>query len=120
MGRSILKVFKSFVYAGAGIIKGFAERNMRVHGIAAFVVIVLGFYFGISELEWVLVLILMGLVWSAELVNSAIEELANLVRDELGLGYRATKRARDLAAGAVLVLATVAAIIGGLIFLPRL
>jgi len=71
-------------------------------------------------MEWILLLLMIGLVMSAELINTAIEEVCNCMRDELGLKYKSSQRARDLAAGAVLVLAMLAALIGGIIFFPRL
>lgn len=116
----IAKVLRSFLYAFNGIVSGFAERNMRVHGLAAVSIILLSFLLQISLLEWLVVLLLIGLIFAAELVNTAVEELSNIVRDELKLSYSATKRARDVAAGAVLVLAIVAALIGSVIFVPRL
>jgi undecaprenol kinase len=118
--NKIQKFFHAFPCAFNGILSGFKERNMRFHGLAALVVLLLGWKVGLSQLEWLTVLLLIGLVWAAELINTAIEELANLVRDELGLGYDATTRARDTAAGAVLVVATVSAIIGLTIFVPKL
>lgn len=116
----ITKVLKSFIYAFNGIVSGFGERNMKVHGLAALLIIALSLFLNITLFEWLVVLLLIGLVIAAELVNTAVEELSNIVRDELKLGYVATKRARDVAAGAVLMIAIVAAIIGSVIFVPRL
>ncbi len=116
----LIKFFKAFAYASKGIISGFKERNMKFHGLAAILVILAGWRLDISDLEWFIVLVLMGLVWSAELVNTSIEELCDLVRDELNLEYKATQRARDTAAGAVLVLAIVATLIGLTIFVPKI
>ena len=116
----LIKFFKAFVHACNGIISGFKERNMKFHGIASILVIVASWWFNISRFEWFAVLVLIGLVWSAELFNTAAEELCNLVRDELSLDYKATQRARDTAAGAVLVLAIVAALIGLAIFVPKI
>ncbi|MEA2056413.1 MAG: diacylglycerol kinase family protein [Patescibacteria group bacterium] len=117
--KKIQKFLKAFPYAFKGIVSGFQERNMKFHGIAALVVLWLGWYVQLDLAEWIVILVLIGLLWSAELVNTAIEELANIVRDELDLDYQATKRARDTAAGAVLVLATASVIIGSLIFIPK-
>ncbi len=118
--NKISKFFKAFPVAFNGIISGFKERNMRFHGAAAVLVLLAGGLIGLDRLEWFMIYILIGLVWAAELFNTAIEELANIVRDELHLSYEATRRARDTAAGAVLVLSTVAAFLGGGIFLIRL
>ena len=116
----IIKFFKAFAHAFNGIISGFKERNMKFHGIASILVIIASWWFNVSRFEWFTVLILIGIVWSAELFNTAVEELCNLVRDELGLDYQATQKARDTAAGAVLVLSMVAALIGLAIFVPKI
>ena len=114
--KQLKKFIKGFVYAGRGIIDGFEGRNMRFHGLATVAVVILGFIFNLNITEWAIILILIALVWSAELVNSSIEDLSNLVRDTNKLSYVATKKARDLAAGSVLIIAIVAAIIGFIIF----
>lgn len=113
------KFFKAFKYAGRGFISALQERNMRFHLIVAIITTLAGLYYNLNQWEWTVILILMGLVISAEMVNTAVEELANIVRDKLKLSYHATTRARDVAAGAVLVLAVIAAVIGLMIFLPK-
>ena len=70
-------------------------------------------------MEWVIVLFLIGAVITAELFNTAIEEICNLATVKLKLRYSDTKVHRDLAAGAVLVIAVVAALIGMVIFIPK-
>ncbi|MBD3250013.1 MAG: diacylglycerol kinase family protein [Candidatus Pacebacteria bacterium] len=117
---SIVKFFRAFPFAFRGILSGFKERNMKFHGIAAVIVWLTGALIGLDRLEWFVIYILIALVWAAELFNTAIEELANIVRDEFDLDWQATKRARDTAAGAVLVLSIMAAFLGGGIFLVRL
>lgn len=120
MLNKLQKFFKGFFYAGRGIFSGFKERNMRVHGLAMAIVLALGFWLKLNSNEWQTVLILIAIVMSAELSNTAIEELANLVKDQLKLSYQATTRARDTAAGAVLMIAIVAAIIGLWVFVPKI
>lgn len=120
MAHFLYKVLKSFTYAGKGIASGFQERNMQVHGFLTVLVLFLGLFFRISLLEWILVIVMIGLVLAAELINTAIEEVCNCMRDELGLPYKSSQRARDVAAGAVLILAIVAAIVGLIIFFPRM
>lgn len=120
MKKWIKKFMTGFYYAGNGILAGFQERNMRIHGIAAIVVIMAGIVYGLSKWEWIVVMALIGMVWLAELINSSIEELANIVRDSNKLSYEATKYSRDLAAGAVLVVAIVSGIIGVIIFWPKI
>ena len=93
---------------------------MKVHLGVAVLVIILSLIVSLSLIEWFVVLTLCALVISAELMNSAIEDLANVVRDNDCMNYQATKDARDLAAGGVLVLAITSAIIGFIIFVPKL
>lgn len=113
------KFFGGFGYAWRGIITGFRERNMKVHGLMAGVVVFLGIFFDLAVWEWIIILILFGVVMGAELLNTSIEELANVVKEKNKLDYEATAATRNLAAGAVLVMAIVAAIIGLLIFGQR-
>lgn len=113
------KFLMGFVNAFNGIKVGFGQRNMKVHGFVAIVVGVAGWYFGISRSEWFVVIFLIAAVWAAELVNTAIESEANIMRDTLGAPYSVMGKAKDLAAGAVLVVAIAAAIIGLAIFVPR-
>ena len=116
----IYKVLRSFIYASQGFVTMMSERNMKVHVFSSIVAVWLGVFVGLSKTEWYVILILIGAVFALEMVNTAIEELANIVRDELKLSYKATQRARDIAAGAVFVMATIAAIIGISIFLPKI
>lgn len=113
------KFFKAFVYAGRGIPDALHERNMKVHAVAAACVTGLGVLVGLSTTEWMIILLCFGGVMALEMVNTAIEELANLLRDTNHLSYEATRRARDVAAGAVLMMAIASALIGCLIFLPK-
>jgi diacylglycerol kinase len=108
----------SFKYAINGIINALKYQvNIRIHFSAAVIVTILGFYFRISTTEWIMIILSIGLVISAELFNSAIEELANYVSPQKN---KAIGKIKDMAAGAVLVCAIAAAIIGILIFLPKL
>jgi diacylglycerol kinase len=118
--QKMSKFFSAFPHAFNGIISAFKERNMRFHGFAALAVLILGAIIGLDRLEWFIVYMLIAMVWAAELFNTAIEELADLIRDHEHLSYQATRRARDIAAGAVLVTALLAAWLGGGIFLVRL
>lgn len=94
-----------------------SEVHLRFHAFATVVVIGLGFYFGISRLEWALVAISVACVWSAELVNTAIEALTDLASPEY---HVLAGKAKDVAAGAVLVAAFGAVAVGALVFGPRL
>lgn len=112
------KFLRSFVTGFMGIGHVIAsEQNMRLHLVAAVGVIVAGAIFRLEAWEWVAVLACVGLVLSAECMNTAMERLADRVSLER---HPLIKQAKDCASGGVLVLALMSAIIGGIVFLPRL
>jgi diacylglycerol kinase len=90
---------------------------MLIHAIASVMVLAAGFIFDITLTEWCLLMGCIGLVVTSEIFNTAIETLTDLVSPEHNPLAGKTK---DLAAGAVLVAAITAAIIGTIIFLPYL
>lgn len=112
---SFLKKFlSSFRYAFRGVWNIlFSERNMRVHLFAAFVVIAFGIYFNISLTEWCIVALCIGMVMAAEVFNSALEALTDLVKPEQ---HPVAGKVKDAAAGAVLLTAFAAAVAGILVF----
>lgn len=89
---------------------------MRIHLTAAILVTAAGTLLRISVTEWMVCLILFGLIMSLELVNTALEAVVDLVTQEK---KPLAKKAKDAAAGAVLVSAIMSAIIGLIIFLPK-
>lgn len=108
----------SFGYAFRGVWAALrTEVHLRFHALATVVVLGFGFYFSISRLEWALVALAVGLVWSLELVNTAVEAVVNLVSPDY---HPLAGRAKDVAAGAVLVGAVVALAVGLLVFGPRI
>lgn len=112
---------KPFLFAFSGIwevIK--AERNIKVHLFLASVAILLGLILGVSRLEWLAIILIIAAVLVAEIFNSAIEEICNIIKREDHLDYQETKFIRDASAGAVLILAIASVIIGTIIFLPYL
>lgn len=110
------KQIRSFRYAWQGIACCVGrEQNLSFHLIAATAVVAAGCYFGISRLEWMAVTGCIGLVIAAELANSAIERLVDLVSPDY---HPIAGQVKDIAAGAVLVCAIAAAIIGLCVFLP--
>lgn len=115
---SIAKRLKSFTYAFNGLrILLKEEHNSRIHLFATICVVVAGFVFHISPLEWVAVVFAIGMVFGGEIFNSAIEDLADVVcleRDER------IKKVKDLSAAAVLVSAFTALAIGLIIFIPKI
>jgi len=110
------KLLNSFRYALEGIIYAFQEQNMRVHFISACIVIIAGIITHISLVEWIIVIIVISLVFAAEMANTAIERVVDLVSPDF---HPLAKRAKDVAAGLVLVIACMSVIIGLLIFLPK-
>jgi len=115
---SINKRIKSFKYAFQGIFTLFRnEHNSWIHAFIAIAVIAASFLFNISTFEWIAVIFAIGFVFTAELINSSIEKTIDLITKDIN---PLAKQAKDLAAGAVLVAAITAAIIGVLIFAPKL
>ena len=106
----------SFKYAFDGIWAAFKEEpNLKLHFLAGIGVILAGLILNISARDWVLVVILIGLVISVELTNAAIEAVVDSFTVEHHPG---AKKAKDISAGAVLVVAIMSAIAGLIIFLP--
>jgi len=108
---------KSFACALRGIaVLLRTQTNARIHLLATVLVVAAGFVFRISRGEWVPLAFAIGIVWIAEAVNTAIEALADRITQE---NDDAIRRAKDVAAGAVLLAAITAAIIGLLILGPH-
>jgi len=108
--------FESLRNALAGILNLFIEsRNARIELSIALLVVICGFYFHITLSEWSILLITIGIVLSAEGLNTALENLSDKLHpdfdDKIG-------KAKDIAAGSVLILSFVAAIEGIIIFAP--
>ena len=108
----------SFKYAGEGIKAALKEEpNLKFHFMAGFLVVVISFMLNLSKTEWGIILILIGLVISVELTNSAIEAVVDSFVDQ---EHPRAKLAKDISAGAVLVVALTSAIVGAVIFLPHI
>jgi len=108
----------SFKYAFAGIADLYkTQPNVWIHTTVAILVIIAGIYFSISQTEWCLIVFAIGTVISAEAFNTAIEHLTDLVSPNY---HELAGKTKDVAAAAVLISAIGAAIVGILIFLPRL
>ena len=111
-------VWRSLGHAvtGLGDLLG-SQRNARIHLGATLLVLGIGLYAGIGLHDWALLVVVTGWVWCLEAVNTALERLADAVTTE---HHPLIGRAKDLAAGAVLLAALLAVIVGGLILLPPL
>lgn len=111
---NVVKLLKSFQYAFKGVWQVFVhEQNMRVHVLATIVVLATGAYFNITTTEWCLVVLCIGAVFAAEAFNTAIENLVDLLHPEQ---HPKAGIVKDIAAGAVLIAAISAAIVGFIIF----
>jgi len=108
----MMAFFRGFAYAAKGIMAGSGGRNFRVMLAAAAVVLGLGWWLGISNLEWIALVLSMGLVLALELVNTAGEMLVDILSPEHDVRYG---RVKDVLAGAVLVSAVATAIVGWLV-----
>ncbi len=109
----------SFEFAWHGFVTTYyEERNMRVHLSAAILGIIFGFLFQLSLQEWRWLLLVMFLVIVMEIINTAFENLVDLVTDKHF--HEIAKKVKDMAAAAVLLTAGFAVVIGGTIFIPKI
>lgn len=113
-----MKLFQAFRHAARGILMFFrSERNGAIQVIVAVLTMMAGVFLHISTMDWVHVIMCIGAVFTAEMLNTAVEKLCDMVKPEQDPRVRDIK---DLAAGAVLVTAIASAAIGGMIFFPYL
>ena len=109
----------SMEFAITGVLTAFKEeRNMRKHLVSAILACLAGLVFQISAIEWLFLLLAIFLVISFEIINSAIENVVDLAS-----GYHFSmlaKNAKDMAAGAVLVISGYAVLTGLIIFIPKI
>lgn len=119
MGKMSLQArLKSVTHAGSGLRELVAtEANARIHLAASLAALALGLLLGLEAWEWVAIILAATLVWVAEALNSALERLADAVTRDIHPSIRAAK---DMAAGAVLLAALAAAMVGLLVMAPRL
>lgn len=106
----------SFKYAIEGIATAMRDQpNLIIQFCIAALILALGFYFKITKSEWLIIALTIGFVITFELTNTAIEEIVDSFTDQV---HPAAKKAKDVAAAAVLFAAVTAVIIGIIIFLP--
>ncbi|KXT78312.1 Diacylglycerol kinase [Streptococcus sp. DD13] len=109
----------SLDFALTGLVTAYKEeRNMRKHLVSALLVILAGFLFQVDRVEWLFLLLSIGLVIAFEILNSAIENVVDLASN-----YHFSmlaKNAKDMAAAAVLLVSGISALIGAIIFLPKI
>jgi diacylglycerol kinase (ATP) len=93
------------------------QRNAWIHAVATVAVCAAGLYFGLTAAQWALIAMAMTLVWVAEAFNTALEFLADAVSPEF---HPLIGKAKDIAAGAVLLAAAGSVAIGALVFVPHI
>jgi diacylglycerol kinase (ATP) len=109
---------RSFRYAGRGIwLTLKSQHNAWIHAAATIIVLIAGYLLGISRQEWCLIILACAAVWTAEALNTAIEYLADATTNGF---HPLIGQAKDVAAGAVLITATAAIVVGVLVFGPYL
>lgn len=109
---------KSFAHAFRGIGEMLqTESHARIHGIATLLVVLLGFALKVDRFEWLALVLTIALVFSLEAVNTAFEALCDVASPDY---HPQVRRAKDVAAGAVLIAAIAAVIVAALIFGHRL
>lgn len=115
---SLKRFFHSFGYAFKGIVTVFkTEQNIVFHTISAILVIVLSIYLQLSKIELCIVVIVIGLVIALEIINTAIEYVVDMTMPSI---HPLAKMAKDAASGGVLIIAITAAVVGIIIFLPKI
>ena len=93
------------------------DHSIRIHLVIALVVCAAGWFFDISALEWLVIILCIGFVLVAEAFNAAIEKLCDLVEDQYNSRIKTVK---DISAGSVLIAAIISVIAGFIIFLPKI
>ncbi|MFL5741737.1 MAG: diacylglycerol kinase [Flavisolibacter sp.] len=115
---SLRKRRKSFEYAWQGILLFLRnEHNARIHLVATVGVSCLAVYMHVNKLEAVALILSMAIVWMAEIINTALEAAMDLVSPAR---HPLVRLVKDMAAGAVLVAAFAAMVVGCTIFLPKI
>ena len=108
---------RSFRYASAGIARMIrCQHNAWIHAAASVMALAGGIGFGVSGAEWCWIILAISIVWTAEALNTAFEFLADAASPDF---HPLVRDAKDVAAGAVLITAIAAAIIGAIIFWPH-
>jgi len=109
----IKKVYHSLVFAFRGI--GYMcknERNFKIHLFFAVLISFIGLLVGFNHYEWMIVILLIAIILSAEIFNSALEKVCDLMKVKLKLKYEDTTAIRNLSAGAVIIIVFFSLLIG--------
>ena len=112
----MIRFFKSVKYALRGLFKTFLEeQNLQAQSIIGIITVVLGFGFKIEPLEWCLIISVIFLVILMEMINSAVERIADALKPRIDTYI---KELKDIMAAAVMLSATLAVVVGLIIFIP--
>ena len=115
---SLKRLIKSFKYAFAGIFKAYkSEQNLVVHTIMAILVLILSFYLKVTNIEFCILILVIGLVLVMEMINTSIEYTVDMAMPNV---HPLAKIAKDVASGAVLISAFVSIVVGLIILLPKI
>ncbi len=116
--NKLLKIIRKFNYAIKGLsISLKEEKSLVVHFIVALIAIIVGLILQINPLSWAILMICIGVVISSELINTAIENIIDMVAFKFNIN---AKKIKDISAAATLILAIIAIIVGLLIFIPQI
>lgn len=112
----VKRLLKSFTYAFRGLVKTFKEeQNLKIQTFSGILVLILGFYFQVSRYEWIVLILIIGLVILMEIANSAVERITDVLKPRIN-SY--VKEIKDIMAAAVMLSSIIAVIIGLIIFIP--
>lgn len=117
MTRKGFSLASAFRCALQGILDTAHERNFHIELCFMVLCIVLGFAFGISVTEWLVVVVCFGMVLGGECINSSIEAVVDLASPEF---HELARKAKDAAAGGVLLFSVASFVVGVIIFVPRI
>lgn len=110
------KRVRSFGFAISGIVAFVrSEPHALLHFIATVIVVTAGFYYHLSDMQWIAILTVITLVWITEMLNTVVEKVMDHVAPEY---HPRVKWIKDVAAGAVLIASLLALIVGMIIFVP--
>lgn len=116
--KGIGRFLNSFGYSYAGLKYAYKnEQSMTIHMFISIAIIIMGLFFKITNIEWTIIFVIIGVVMGTELINTAIEAVVDLVSPEK---HPLAKIAKDTASAAVFVYSMIALVAGLIVFLPRL
>lgn len=112
-----MSIGEKFMVALRGIKKVFmTELSFRIHVAIAVILIIINFMIGMSGLEWIIVILVLGSVMAAEIFNTAVEDMMDVYSRKYD---DKIKDIKDISAGAVLLLTIISVIIGLIIYVPK-